>query len=113
VLLTAEMTFQTVIRVMNKTTKLHVYAAVAAVLALSPIAAHAQTSPSTNAGSATATSDATGTDARGYGNEHHDYGWIGLAGLLGLLGLMRRDRRDRYDTTGSSTRRSDLAGTRS
>lgn len=93
--------------------KIHIYTAVAAGLALSPIAAHAQTSPTGNAGATTTTSEATGTDARGYGNEHHDYGWIGLAGLLGLLGLMRRDRRDRYDTTSNATRRSDLAGTRS
>ena len=98
---------------MNKLIKLHVYAAVAAGLALSPIAAHAQTSPAVNARETTTTSDATGTDARGDRNNHTDYGWIGLAGLLGLLGLMRRSRGDRYDTASSATRRSDLAGTRS
>lgn len=24
-------------------------------------------------------------------NDHHDWGWIGLAGLLGLLGLRKKD----------------------
>ena len=98
---------------MNKSIKLHVYAVVAAGIALSPIAAHAQTSPSGDAGATTTTADATGTDAPGYRTEHHNYGWIGLAGLLGLLGLMRRDRRDGYNAGNSATRRSDLAGTRS
>ena len=97
---------------MNKLLKLHIYAAAAAGLALSPIAAHAQASPPATAGGTTTTSDVTGTDVRGDRNDHHDYGWVGLAGLLGLAGLMRRNRDDRYDTAGSRTRRSDLAGTR-
>jgi hypothetical protein len=111
--LTAEMSFEDVITSMNKLMKIHVYAAVAAGLALSPMAAHAQTSPSGNAGATTTTSDATGMNARGDRNDHSDWGWIGLAGLLGLFGLMRRDRTDRYDTTGSAARRSDVASTRS
>jgi hypothetical protein len=108
-LFTAEASLQHVISSMNKSIKLHVYAALAAGLALSPVAAHAQTSPTGNAGGTTTASDATGADTRGYRNEH----WIGLAGLLGLLGLMRRDRTDRYDKANSASRRSDLAGTRS
>ena len=96
---------------MNKSTKLHIYAAVAAGLALSPIAAHAQTSPG-NPGGGTTRSDATGTDPRGDRNDHHDYGWIGLVGLIGLAGLLRRDQNDRYDTA-RGTKRSDLAETRS
>ena len=107
------MTFHRVVSCMNKSTKIHVYAAVAAGLALSPIAAHAQTSPGTDTRGTTATSDATGTDVRGDRNDHHDYGWIGLAGLAGLAGLIRRRRDDRYDSAGSATKRSDFAGTRS
>jgi MYXO-CTERM domain-containing protein len=104
------MSLQPVYRVMNKLMKLHIYAAMAAGLALSPIAAHAQTSPSGDArGTTTTTSDATGSDAR---NDHPDYGWIGLAGLLGLLGLMRKRRDDRYDTATSDSRRADLSRTR-
>jgi hypothetical protein len=110
--MTADMSSQPVYHFMNKFIKLHVYAAVAAGLALSPIAVHGQASPAATAGGTTTTSDATGTDARGDRNDHQDYGWIGLAGLLGLAGLMGRKRDDRYDTT-TSGRRSDLAGTRS
>jgi hypothetical protein len=106
------MSLQPVYRVMNKLMKLYVYAAMAAGLALSPIAAHAQTSPTGNTGvTTTTTSDATGTNARGERDDHRDWGWIGLAGLLGLLGLMRRDRRDRNETASNATRRSDQAGT--
>ena len=97
---------------MNKSIKLHVYAAVAAGLALSPISAHAQASPAATAGVTTTTSDAPGTDTRGDSNDHHDYGWIGLAGLLGLAGLMGRKRDDRYDTTSGGIGRSDPTGTR-
>ena len=108
------MGLQPVYRVMNKLIKLHVYAAVAAGLALSPIAAHAQTSPAGNAsGTTTTTSDVTGADARGDRDVRHDYGWIGLAGLLGLVGLLGRKRDDRYNTASSGTRRADLSGTRS
>jgi hypothetical protein len=107
------MSLQHVISFMNKSIKLHVYAAVAAGLALSPIAAHAQTSPTGNARGITTTSDATGTDVRGDRNDRHNYGWIGLAGLLGLAGLMGRKRDDRYGTASSGSRRADLAGTRS
>jgi LPXTG-motif cell wall-anchored protein len=108
------MSLQRVISFMNKSIKLHVYAAVAAGLALSPIAVHAQTSPTGNARGTTTMSDATGIDARGDRNDHHNYGWIGLAGLLGLAGLMgRKNRHDRYDTASSGSRRADLAGTRS
>jgi hypothetical protein len=110
--MTADMSSQPVYQFMNKFIKLHVYAAVAAGLALSPVAVHAQASPAATAGGTTTTSDVTGTDARGDRNDHHDYGWIGLAGLLGLAGLMGRKRDDRYDTT-SSGRRSDVTGTRS
>jgi len=99
------MSSQRVNRFMNKSIKLHVYVAVAAGLALSPIAAHAQASPAATAGGTTTTSDATGTYGRGDRNDHHDYGWIGLAGLLGLAGLMGRKRDNRYDTTSSGTRR--------
>ena len=84
---------------MNKLIRFHVYAAMAAVLALSPIAAPAQTSPTGNARETTTLSDARD-------DRHTDWGWLGLGGLLGLLRLMRRDRRDRYDTTSSATRRS-------
>ena len=107
------MSSQRVTSFMNRSIKLHVYAAVAAGLALSPIAAHAQASPAATAGGTTTTSNATGTDARGDRNDHHGYGWIGLAGLLGLAGLMGRKRDDRYDTTRIGTRRSDQTGTRS
>ena len=111
-LFTAEMSLQRVIAFMNKLIKLHVYAALAAGLALSPIAACAQTSPTGNIGRSATTSDVTGTDASGDRDDRPDWGWIGLAGLLGLIGLMRRNRGDRYDTAGC-TRRSDLAGTHS
>ena len=113
-LFTAEISLQRVIWFMNKLTKFRIYAALAAGLALSPIAAHAQASPAaTAAGTTTTMTDATGTDARGDRNNHHDYGWIGLAGLLGLAGLMGRNRDDRYEAANGRTRRSDLAGTRS
>ena len=92
---------------MNKSIKLHVYAAVAAGLALSPIIAHAQTSPP-----ATSRPDAAASAARGDRNDRHDYGWLGLAGLFGLAGLIRKNRHDRYDTDSRGSRRADLAGTR-
>jgi hypothetical protein len=111
-LFTAETSLRRVISFMNKSIKLHVYAVVAAGLALSPIIAHAQTSPTGNARRTTTTSDAT-ADARGDRNDRHNYGWIGLAGLLGLAGLMGRKRDDRYGTASTGSRRVDLAGTRS
>ena len=98
---------------MNKSIKLHVYAVVAAGLALSPIIAHAQTSPTRNPRGTTTTSDVTAADARSDRNDRHNYGWIGLAGLLGLAGLMGRKRDDRYGTASTGSRRVDLAGTRS
>lgn len=113
-LFTAETSLQRVISFMNKSIKLHVYAAVAAGLALLPIAAHAQASPAANdRGTTTTTSDATANDTRGDRNDHHDYGWIGLAGLLGLAGLMRKSRDDRYDRSRSANDRADLTNTRS
>jgi hypothetical protein len=93
---------------MNKSVKLHVYAALAAGLMLLPIAAHAQASPAATAGGTTTASDATRTDT-----DRHDYGWIGLAGLLGLAGLMGRKRDGRYSTASSGTTRSDVTSTRS
>ena len=98
---------------MNKSIKLHVYAALAAGLALSPIAAHAQTSPAANSREGITTSADAGRDERGNRNHYRDYGWLGLVGLLGLAGLIRKNRHDRYDTTSIDRRRSDLAGTRS
>jgi len=113
-LFTADMSLHDVITFMNKSIKLHVYAAVAAGLALSPIAAQGQTSPAGNtSGTTTTTSDVTGINARGDRDVHHDYGWIGLASLLGLAGLLGRKRDDRYDTASSGTRRADLSGRRS
>ena len=105
---TAAVNLQRIVSFLNKSIKLHVYTVVAAGLALSPIAAHAQTSPA-----AATRSDTGTTDARGDRNEHHDYGWIGLAGLLGLLGLMRKNRHNHYDTTSTGSRRPDLIATRS
>jgi MYXO-CTERM domain-containing protein len=92
---------------MKNSTKLHIYAAVAAGLALSPMAAHGQASPAAT-GAETTTYNSTTTDDRGDRREHHNYGWIGLLGLLGLAGLMRKNRDDvaRYNTT--TTRRSDV-----
>lgn len=104
---TADISSQRVISFMNKSIKLHVYAAVAAGLALCPIAAHAQTSPA-----AATRSDTAAADARGDRDEHHDYGWIGLAGLLGLIGLIRKNRHNHYDTTSTGSRRPDLTSTR-
>jgi hypothetical protein len=112
-LFTADTGLRRVISFMNKSIKLHVYAVVAAGLALSPIIAHAQTSPTGNARRTTTTSDATAADSRGDRNDRHNYGWIGLAGLLGLAGLMGRKRDDRYGTASTGSRRVDLAGTRS
>ena len=97
---------------MNKSVKLHVYAAMAAGLMLLPIAAHAQASPAATAGGTTTASDATSTDTRGDRTDRHDYGWVGLAGLLGLAGLMGRKRDGRYSTASSGTTRSDVTGTR-
>ncbi len=70
-------------------TKKRLLAALCLGLALSPIAAVAQTTPET-------TTSATTTDDRG---ERHDYGWIGLLGLLGLGGLIRKKDDTRFDTT--------------
>lgn len=82
-----------------KNTKLQVVTAAAFALALSPLVAHAQTSPAATTGE-TSTYNATTTDDRGMNREHYNYGWVGLLGLLGLTGLMRkRDGRvERYDT---------------
>ena len=90
---------------MKNSTKLRLYALLAAGLALSPVAARAQASPAATT-SETTTYNST-TDDRGTQREHHNYGWIGLLGLLGLTGLMRRgtERRDVYETT--DTRRTD------
>jgi hypothetical protein len=85
-LTTSDINSQRVIRFMNKSVKLHVYAALAAGLMLLPIAAHAQASPVATAGGTTTASDATSTDTRGDRTDGHDYGWVGLAGL-GPFGL--------------------------
>ena len=80
----------------NQTKKVCAYAAIAAALTLSPLAAFGQASPAT---SPETTSQTTTTD-RAPRNEHHNYGWIGLLGLLGLTGLMRkRDNYNRVDYT--------------
>ncbi len=74
-------------------------AAICIALALSPVAAFAQTSPAPTPPITTSTR--VMTDDR---DEHHDYGWIGLLGLLGLAGLMRKKHDDhRHDTTAGRT----------
>lgn len=90
----------------NKKKELCTYAAVAAALTLSPLAAFGQASPATSPTNDTATSSqTTTTDDRGYGTQHHNYSWIGLLGLLGLAGLLpKRDNRVAY-TDRSDTRR--------
>jgi hypothetical protein len=96
--------------------KLCAYAAMAAALTLSPLAAFGQTSPATSPVTDTAaTSQTTTTDDRGYGREHHhNYGWIGLLGLAGLAGLMRkRDNYNRVDYTERTDDRHSTAGARS
>jgi hypothetical protein len=86
---------------MKNSTQLRLLAGVAAGLALSPLAAHAQVSPAATAGETTTSSPVDTTGYRGERHEHHNYGWIGLLGLLGLTGLMRRgpERREVYGTT--------------
>jgi hypothetical protein len=97
----------------NQHKKLCAYAAIAAALTLSPLAAFGQAYPATSPDAAT-TSETTTTDDRGARNEHHNYGWIGLLGLLGLTGLMRkRDNHDRVDYATRSDDRRSSAGTRS
>jgi glycerol uptake facilitator-like aquaporin len=100
----------------NQKKKLCAYAAIAATLTLSPLAAFGQTSPATSPARDTATtSQTTSTDDRGYNREnHHNYGWIGLLGLLGLTGLMRkRDNYNRVDYTARTDDRRSTAGARS
>ena len=100
----------------NQKKKLCAYAAIAAALTLSPLAAFGQTSPANSPATDTATtSQSTTTDDRGYSREHHhNYGWIGLLGLLGLTGLMRkRDNYKRVDYTERTDDRRSMAGVRS
>ena len=97
----------------NQKKKVCAYAAIAAALTLSPLAAFGQASPATSPAAAT-TSQTTTTDDRGVRNEHHNYGWIGLLGLLGLTGLMRkRDGHNRVDYVDRTNDRRSTVGTRS
>lgn len=90
---------------MKTNTKLRALATVCAALALSPLAALAQTSPATSP--EMTPSDTAMMSDRGDRQEHHNYGWIGLAGLLGLAGLMGRKHDDRLHngTAGRTDRR--------
>jgi hypothetical protein len=99
----------------NQNKKLCAYAAVAAALALSPLAAFGQASPATSPAIDSAATSQTSTDDRGYGRQnHHNYGWIGLLGLLGLTGLMRkRDNYNRVDYTARTDDRRSTTGVRS
>ena len=54
-------------------------------MALSPVVALAQTSPT-----ATPERTVTTTTDREEHHDYGDYGWIGLLGLVGLAGLIRR-----------------------
>ena len=79
---------------MNKLIRLHVYAAVAAGLALSrppqlTFKLHHLEIPGRPP---PLRPGVTGSDARGDRNDHRDYDSIGLASLLGL-GLMRKSAR--------------------
>ena len=97
----------------NQKKKVCAYAAIAAALTLSPLAAFGQASPATSTDTAT-TSQTTTADDRGVRNQDHNYGWIGLLGLLGLTGLMRkRDSHNRVDYAERTDERRSTAGARS
>ena len=99
----------------NQKQKLCAYATIAAALTLSPLGAVGQNVPATSPATNTATtSQTTTTDDRAYGDQHHNFGWIGLLGLLGLTGLLRkRDNRNTVDYAERNDNRRSSAAARS
>jgi MYXO-CTERM domain-containing protein len=95
----------------NQERLLCAYAAIAAALTLSPLAAFSQAAPATSSPTDTATTSQTTTtdDGGGARHEHHNYGWIGLLGLLGFTGLMRK--RDNNNRVGYTDRTDDRLST--